>query len=116
MNTDAHTTHGGDDTTPTRMMTGDVSFEAAIVVSGTVRVSVIAGDEEQAAAVARQQVRGVIAPSWDILSMSFARALHDELGEHVRSLHVMRQLEDDELELLVRITPDEPQEVDDGCA
>lgn len=111
MSIDEHMTSTGSDTG--RSMTGDVSFEAAVVVTGSVRVSVVAGSADDAHAAAREQVSATIKPTWDLLTLSLARALRDELEATVRTLDVARQLEDGELELLVSLRP---QEDTDGRA
>jgi hypothetical protein len=100
-----HTTPTGADTT--RTLVGDVAFEAAFIATGTVRVAVVAGSEAEAHASARAQVRGVVGPAWELLTLSLARALRDELEGAVRSMRIARQLEDEEMELLVIVEPRE---------
>lgn len=107
MNTIEPTTPTGSDTTS--VLVGDVDFEAAVVVTGTVRVAVVAGSEAEAHESARAHVKGAIGPAWELLTLSIARALRDELEGTVRSMRIARQLEDEEMELLVVV---EPQETD----
>lgn len=89
------TTHGGNDAEP-KTATGEMQFEAAIIVAGTIRVDVEAGAEEQMICDAKDKAIRVLRSAWCDLDAPFAAALRDQLTEKVDSLAVYSILGEDE--------------------
>ena len=85
--------------TTKRTATGEVTVEAAIVVSATYRAPVVAGPNAQQCA--SDAALGSFESSWGLLPESFARALRGELDGSTHALTIMSQVAGREPVLLI---------------
>lgn len=102
MSLDSHTTQRTSsieiDTNPLDV---EVIIEAGIAVEATFRIPVIAPTKEKAAQRAQETALVMFRQAWDLLPISFARAMRDALGDSVDGLKIAAMIPGEEPEVFV---------------